>query len=146
MFRDTIPTVDLGSCEGLAQITRLYKLADFLLVEELRNVIVDAILKYLEEKKWGFNFYSLSVLREKNLRSTPLYKLVLRSSVRRFINAPEVFEEGAAEDIEFLDDKPELMMEILEGVRDYNKMPYGQVWKCHKCEFHEHEDSPICRN
>jgi len=36
-------------------------------------------------------------------------------------------------------------LDILEGVRDYNKKPWDLVWKCHRCEFHEHEESTICR-
>lgn len=146
LFQDTIPTIDLGSCEGLAEITAFYKLADFLLVEDLRNVILDAVLKYLKTNLWAFGFFSLFHLREQNLQTTPLYKLVLRSSVRAFVNGPERFEEGAAEDTEFLRGKPELMMDIIDGVREYNKKPYDQVWKCHPCEYHEHEESAICRN
>lgn len=145
IFRETIPAVDLGTLEGLAAITAFYKLADFLLIEDLRNVIMDSILKYLKDNTWDLNFFSLSFLRERNLRTTPLYRLALRSAVRMYIHCPERFEEGAANDIEFLIDKPELMMDILEGVREYNKKPYDQVWKCHRCEFHEHEDSAICK-
>lgn len=145
MFRDTIPVVDLGSLEGLAAITAFYKLADFLLVEDLRNLIIHAILKYLKDNTWDLNFFSLFFLREQNLRTTPLYKLFLRSSVRLLIHGPDRFEDGAANDIGFLSDKPELMLDILEGVRDHIKKPWGQVWKCHRCEFHEHEESTICR-
>jgi len=145
MFRGTVPVVDLGSPEGLAAITAFYKLADFLLVEDLRNLIMDAILKYLKDNTWDVNFFSLFSLREQNLRTTPLYKLFLRSSVRLFVRGPDRFEDGGDNDIGFLSDKPELMLDILEGVRDYNKKPWDLVWKCHRCEFHEHEESTICR-
>lgn len=62
-----------------------------------------------------------------------------------FINGPETFDEGAVNDFESLRDKPELLMEILEEMREYNKKPYGQVWKFHRCEYHEHEESAICK-
>jgi len=58
---------------------------------------------------------------------------------------PERFGEGAAEDTEFLRHKPELMMDIIDGVREFNVKPYDQVWKCHQCDYHEHEDSAICK-
>jgi len=144
IFRDTIPAVDLSSCEGLAEVAAFYKLADFLLVNELCNSIMDAIIKYLKDNNWDLNFFSLSFLSEQNLRTTPFYKLVLRNSVRRFIKGPELFEEGATDDMQFLMDKPDLLLEILQGVRDFNKKPYDQVWKCNRCTYHEHTESTIC--
>ena len=144
LFRDIIPPVDLSCCEGLASVTAFYKAADFLLIETLKNDIVDGVLRYLETNNWAFNFYSVSFLRDHYLEDRSLYKLVFRSAIRFFMNGPESFEDGGDNDLSFLIDKPELMVEIMQGIREFNKTPYDQVWKCHKCEYHEHEESCIC--
>ncbi|KAK5957785.1 hypothetical protein OHC33_000974 [Knufia fluminis] len=145
LFTNEIPTVNLSTCSGLADVVAFYKLADFLLVETLKNGIIDATLKYLKEAKWAVNFFSLYYVQEQ-IPGTQFYRLVLRSSVRMFMNGPELFDEGADNDTTFLAGKQELMMEIVNGVRDYNKKPYDQVWKCHRCEYHEHEESVICKS
>lgn len=145
LFEGTVPEVNLNTCSGLADVVAFYKLADFLLIETLKNDIIDATLKYLEQKTWAFNFFSLCYARE-HISGTQFYKLVLRSSVRMFMNGPESFREGADNDIAFLHAKAELMLEIITGVREYNEKPYAQVWKCSRCEYHEHEQSDICVN
>lgn len=105
---------------------------------------MDRILAYLERKEWAFNFYSLNYLREQELQLTPLYRLVLRSSIRLFVMTPSQYERGETNDIEFLHDKPQLMMEVLGGVRDFHKLPHDQVWLCDTCEYHEHVDGVRC--
>lgn len=144
VFAGSIPELDLTDPNGLANLTAVYKLGDFLMIEELKNDIINAVLAYLEEHNWAFNFCTLNFLRKQLLQATMLYKLVTKSSVRYFAMRPSDFEKGKDNDTKYLSDNPELLLDIIDGVRDWHTEPWPQVWDDDICAFHEHADGVKC--
>ena len=126
-----------------SMIEALYKAADTLMLTEFQNKLVD--LDLADSRKSGSTWWleSLAKHHEMELTHTPFYKMVLRSSVKHFVENPRS-EDDFESVLSSLVNYPQGSIDILREINLFNRKPWPPVHQEDKCEFHIHVDEQKC--
>lgn len=120
-----------------------YKVADQLMVPTLQNQLVNAALIRLASLDEWYSIKSLTWMWVDELTHTPLYKLVLKDSVRHFMRHP-LRDEKMDLVLESMRDYPDAVPDLLKYINLWNRVPWPSVEEEDWCEFHVHAEDERC--
>ena len=115
----------------------LYKLADELVILQLQNDTVDALLQTNDRRIVVNNVLGVARIAQKELTHTPLYELVLRNAVTSFVTTAKGSIHTACT---MLTGYPEVLEVFSLELQEYQRQPWEGIKPEESSEYHIKEN------
>lgn len=138
MFRGVLPSILKISYTKLANV---YCLADFLIMPQAKNEVVDSILRLWAPKKTCLNMNGLRHIHDGGAFETPLFDLAVRSATRCFM-----VHGTTATLTDELIGYPHVMLALLKSIDQWRVKSWEHPTLEDKCTWHNHKDGGKCQS
>lgn len=121
----------------------VYVLADIMMMPSLKNAWVDCLVADLKLRGVGQCFHPdiLMLLRRKDYADSKLCRLGLRSCIWTYVTHPGA--QGQWKGM-YDHDETDLLLELLDGIREFLVKPWGHVCDDSPCTYHDHVEGETC--
>lgn len=124
--------------------TKAYKVADRLVMPALQNDLMDCMLTELRDKQEQYTFKKIFGVVELELSHTPLYDMVLRSSVKCMCEDDDEATKSIETSLERLEKYPWVLVDVIVSSQKYRRDPWEYVELENWCDYHIHPDGERC--
>ncbi|KAJ9663345.1 Transmembrane emp24 domain-containing protein 10 [Neophaeococcomyces mojaviensis] len=127
-------------------IAKTYKLADYLIIPDLKNDLMDLIMdQHKKSRKW-FTLHALIDLWEVDESDSGLFKYVFRSSILSFMTSPKFYLTGSGE-LKKISTRADttLLLKVIEGIMVWNVKSWDLPSDDKKCDYHDHSEGSSCK-
>lgn len=124
-----------------------YKFGNKILSEQYCNALVDALrLRYALNPNHARQAHILYDAHRLGLSKTPLYRLVLMTTVRSMMNDKKWMEGNLVgkTQLAFIHKSKEVMEDVIAETMAYSHARYDSPALMPACRFHEHKESSTC--
>lgn len=125
-------------------IESVYKLADFVMIHDLQNALIDLDLQDLEKNILHYSLRGVSTIFNLNLTSTPFYHMAIRSYCESIVGSA-VFKDEEKKMIQDFDGDAQFLKNsilLCEDLRRTSWTPSAE--EKDKCKYHIYPDGKKC--
>lgn len=133
-----------GVFVSFGRLPSIYGLANFLMMHDLQDALLDADLEDLRKNETSYRLVGIAQIFDLQLTSTPLYEVALRSYCERTVKR-EVLTESFKADVRGTNVDSHALKDIFLLCEELRRMTWTRLAEeKDKCKYHIHPDGMKC--